>query len=169
MSDNLDTEKLAKELKLTDKQKLFAEYFIYVTGLDGPAAVELAGYSSGSDHKDYGKESTNNFFRSLKFRQLARNLLSNRKVLDYINALRKDLDSQLIIDKLWVINKLKTLAETGSENTQLKATELLGKTLELFTEKTKFESSENPADIAKQAFERRKQNVVEFNKKQQNE
>lgn len=163
-------DKLAQEYGLNELQQKFAEYFVYVTGLDGPTAVELAGYSVVNDNYDYKTEELKDYYKYIQKKRIARDLLGNSKVLQYITALRDDLNNQLIVDKLWVIDNLKRIVTTGSEQGQIKALELIGKTMEMFVDKSKtFEGVEDPAKIAKEAFEKRQQNVVEFEKKQQNE
>jgi len=170
MKQNINLDKLAKEYELTDLQQKFADYFVFVTGLNAPLAVELAGYKVINEDYEYENDQLQEFYKIKQTNKIVKELLNNAKVLKYINKIRKELDNQLIIDKLWVINKLKQLAENGGENTQLKATELLGKTMEMFTEKTKnIEGTDDPAKIAKEAYEKRMQNVIEFKEKKANE
>lgn len=168
---DIDLNKLAKELRLTEKQKLFAEYFVFVTGLEAVPAVELAGYKLVNDDYSFKDEQVKEMFRMKEAYKTSRSLLNNHKILRYISALREELNNQLIVDKLWVIKKLKDLALTGCESTQLKATELLGKTLELFTDKSKvYEGVDDPAKIARESFEKRiNNNVVNFKERAQNE
>jgi hypothetical protein len=165
--DVKDLNAVANEIGLTEKQKAFAENYVFVTGLDANAAVELAGYKVEYDYEGYSEE-TAEVFKYKRIASLVRELLNNKKVLTYIKILREELENQLLVDKLWVIKKLKTLATQGSENVQLKATELLGKHLEMFTERQKIEGVEDPAVIVKKAFEirkkREKENIIEFKK-----
>lgn len=160
-------EKLAEEYKLTQLQKAFAEYYVYVTGLDGPAAVELAGYKLDKDFEGYD-ERTAEVFKRKAISSRARELLDNPKVTKYINALRTNLENHLIVDKLWVIKNLKDLAMTGTETTRIRALELLGKNLEMFTDRQKIEDVGNPGEIAQKAFESR-MNILKLNQKQENE
>lgn len=166
---DFDFESLAKEHKLTDLQTKFAYYYVFVTGLNGPQAAEFAGYSPGNyDDKDYD-DKTKEYYKGLVFRNMAKNLLDNPKVLTLITRLRDELSNQLIVDKLYVLQNLKRLAETGtSENIQLRALEKLGETMELFKTTTVVEEREDPARLAAEAFERRmaaeKNKTVDFKK-----
>lgn len=169
MADHINFDKLAGELELTELQRKFCEYFVFVTGLDAPAAIELAGYKLSNDEYEYKSEELKQFYIVAEKNKKAREMMRNPRVVRFISELRNELSTQLTVDKMWVINKLKMLATNGSENTQLKATELLGKTLEMFTEKSKiFEGVEDPAQIAKDAFKKRMDNIREF-KRQENE
>ena len=161
----IDLDKLSKELGLTELQKRFCDYYVFVTGLNAELAVELSGYSVESTNTEKYDEKMIAYYKELTIKRLVRVLVSNPKILKYITAIRKELNNQLVVDKLWVINKLKKLADVGSENTQLKATELLGKTMEMFTDKKVIESVEDPSKIMKEVFEKRKlKNTVEFKK-----
>jgi hypothetical protein len=166
-----DLNLLAKEYKLTDLQKAFAENFVFVTGLDAVAAVELAGYKVTNDDYEYNSEQTKEIFKQKRLSALARELLNNPKILKYISVLREELNNQLIVDKLWVLKNLKEIVNKGSENAKLKSLELIGKHLEMWTDKSKvYDGIEDPSKIAKEAFEKRKQqNVVEFREMVQNE
>lgn len=170
--DVKDLDQIAKELELTPKQRSFAENYVFVTGLDPNAAIELSEYVLDYKNENYSEEMME-IYRQKRKAHLIRELLNNPKVLNYIKILRDELENQLIVDKLWVIKKLKTLATQGSENVQLKATELLGKHLEMFTEKQKIEGVEDPAEIVRKAYEirkkREKENILEFKKEGTNE
>lgn len=156
--------KVQKKYKLTDMQKAFADYFIFVTGLDAIAAVKMAGYAHGVPENKYSDDLFE-YYKRMNYGKIAKGLINNPKILHYIKDVREDLDNQLVVDKLWVINKLKALAgEDKPENIQLKATELIGKTMEMFTDRNKnVEGIDDPAKIAEEAFQRRK-NVVKFDK-----
>lgn len=166
---NDEFDKLAKKYKLTDKQRLFAEYYVYVTGLDGPAAVKLAEYSTINENYKFASEDMKEIYDTRQTNKIARDLLDNKKVLGYIGELRKNLENHLIVDKLWVLDNLKKLAMSGCETTKIRALELIGKSMEMFTEKTKVESVEDPGAIAREAFKKRMENTVEFKKRQENE
>lgn len=175
----VDFGKMAKEAGLTELQTRFAFYYVFVTGLNGKEAVDLAGYSWGryDTNEDYD-EGKREFYKELLQRQQAKNLLDNPKILAFITKLRKEMDNQLIVDKLWVIQKLKKLAEKAeSESIQLRATEKLGETMDMFGSRViETDEREDPAKIASAAFEKRKaamknkpENVVEFQKEGSNE
>jgi phage terminase small subunit len=155
--EKIDLEKIVEELKLTDKQQKFAEYGVFVTGLDWVKAVEMAEYSFGKENydKDYADGNIGSYYLDMQKKRKARELLSNPKILKYIKALRDEMDNQLIVDKLWVINKLKTMAEAGSERTQLEATKLIGQTLQMFQADVQINVADSPAKITQEAFEKR--------------
>lgn len=166
---NLD--ELAKRLDLTEKQRLFADAYVFLTGLDGVAAAKFAGYKC--DYPTNYPEDKKKYYETLAYQGRARENLNNPKVLEYISTIRDNLDKQLVVDKLWVVNKLKNLAEQGTEATQLKATEMIGKILGMFIDHQKIEvTDEDPAVIARKAIEIRrsqineekKNNIVEFSK-----
>jgi hypothetical protein len=161
-----DPEKLAKELGLTDKQRAFADYYVFVAGLDGVKAVEMAGYAKNKC-EGITDERQREYYINMSYMKTARDLLANKAIISYIRALRDNLDKQLIVDKLWVINKLKTLASgKTTERTQLEATKLLGQTMSLFVESQKLEIANDPSEIVKNAFKKRmmeeNNNIIEF-------
>lgn len=169
---NVDFAKLGKEHGLTEMQTKFCYYYVFVCNLNGRDAVECAGYSSGKyDEKDYD-ERTKKYYEDLVYRNIAKNMLDNPKVLELITRLRDELNNQLIVDKLYVLQNLKRLAETATESIQLRALEKLGETMELFGQKTIIEEREDPSRNAREAFQRRKEaersNVVEFSKEVEN-
>lgn len=169
--DKFDPNIIAKEYGLTEKQQAFADYYIFVCGLNGESAVEMAEYAIEPTPGTYKTEEEKERFKVLNARKRARELLSNTKVLNYIRDVRENMDKQLIVDKYYVIHKLKKLSETGTERTQLEATKLLGMTMSMFTETQKIEMSDSPSNIVQQAFLKRKQeenNIIEFPQKEEN-
>lgn len=176
---NAAAEKKAKELGLTELQVRFCDLFVFVCGMNAEKSVEFAGYSLGNEetakeHAD--KPSLAKYYRDLAIRKVARSLLTNQNVLRYIEFLKETIDTSLIVDKCWVIEKLKKLAEAGSEKTQLEATKLIGQTMNMFQPETIVSSVEDPGQIVRDAIAKRKQeedekpsNVVEFKKEQPNE
>jgi hypothetical protein len=60
---------------------------------------------------------------------------------------------------LWVLQKLKKLADKGSERTQLEAAKLLGQTMNMFQPETIVSNSEDPSAIIKAALEKRKKDA----------
>ena len=137
---------LETKKKLTEKQRLFAE--AYVMGLSEQEAVRAAKYKMASDDN----------WRRDAYR-LAKLNMKNGKVRNYIELLREQMASSLVVDKLYVVEKLKNLAENGeTENIKIKALELLGKTFSMFTDKveTKTESSD-PAELMRRVWEKKKE------------
>lgn len=156
--------KVAEACGLTEQQQKFADYYLFVTGLNGEKAAELAGYVICDPKKYEQSEEKIAYWTKIQYMKIARDLLNNPKVLEYINIVRTNMENQLVIDKLWVVKKLKEFAETGSERTQLEATKLLGQTLLMFTEVVRNENStEDPAKIIQDAIAKRKEEVKENN------
>lgn len=163
---NKDIQEEIKNLGLNQKQMSFVEYYLFITGLNAVEAVKLAGYIDEAKYDPNLSEAEVKAYKELNFKNQANRLLRNPAIKKAIVLIREDMNEMLIVDKLWVLNKLKTLAEKGSENVQLRATELLGKALSMFTEVTQVQSVEDPAAIARANFAERmakeKDNVVEF-------
>ena len=175
--EGFDFEALAKEYGLTEMQTRFCVYYVFFTNLNGPAAVELAGYSTGRDstYVDYD-EGKRDFYEKLVRSGKAKELLGNPKVVKLLTKLREELNNQLIVDKLYVINGLKYAWENQNDfppNVRLQALIKLGETMEMFKKvEVNVDEREDPAKLAREAFERRKQqakespNVVEFKKEE---
>lgn len=163
-SKAIKPESIAKKLQLSEHQERFANAYIYF-GMNGLEAVKLAGYQVNYDESKYS-EDKRAYYEELVYRGIAKENLENPKVIEYIKTIREQLNNSLVLDKYWVVEKLKKLADTGSESTQLKATELLGKTLSMFNEVQKVEVTEESAgDLVKAAFEKRKQQQKELKEK----
>lgn len=162
---SVDTQQRLTDLGLTRMQRDFIMYFIFLTNMNALQAVALAGYTHGVTEED---EDTKNRLIQLRYQTIANELLKNPKVVKGIKMIKDEMSEAMIVDKFWVLNKLKTLAERGSENIQLKATELLGKTLSMFTDVSVEKSVEDPASIAKSNFNERMK-LAEFKKDGTNE
>jgi len=163
--DNIDEteEKERGKFGLTKQQQLFAELYVLVNGLNGVDSVVGAGYKFG-DYSNY-PEDKREWYINLKAKQIARHNLKNPKICKYIKYLQDNMGSQIGVNRFYVIEKLKNLAEKGTESTQLKALELLGKSLAMFTDVKEInDTKEDPAAIMKKAFEERvnKDKVVNF-------
>ena len=133
--------------KLTKKQKALVDNVIFLNmSLD--AAAKDAGYevTSGSDETIRAN-----------LRNMGRVTLNSTKVKEYVAAVRSEMEQTLLIDKFFIIRKFKELSEQGGENTQLKATENLGKILGLYVDKQEVSVSNNPGVLAKEAFQKRLQ------------
>lgn len=163
--DNIDEteEKERGKFGLSKQQQKFADLYVFCTGLDGMRAVIEAGYRFG-DYSNY-PEDKKEWFINLKAKQIARHNLKNPKICKYIKYLQENLSSQIGVDRFYVTEKLKGLVEQGSENIKIKALELLGKSIAMFTDVKEInEGKEDPAEIMKKAFEERvnKDKVVNF-------
>jgi len=157
MAESFDIDMSAKECGLTENQKNFCINYVFISGLDPYVAYETAGYKVPDELSDSNKKKwiSSNVMK----------LLGNPKVLKFIKIIRDEMENQIIVDKFWVIDKLKKLAEKGSEATQIKATELLGKTFSMFSDRQVIETAEDPGKLAKEAFEKR-QNMIAFKQKE---
>ena len=130
--------------RLTAKQKAFVDNLLY-NNKDIVTAMEAAGYEVT------GEENV----RRSNLRMLARSNFASEKVREYMDAVREELSESLGTDKLYVMRKLKELAEFGNESTQLRALENIGKILGLYVEKQEVSVSDSPAQIARDAFKKR--------------
>lgn len=151
------------DLGLTSMQTDFVNYFLFITGMDAVEALKLAGYSHGVNEKENIDPLLRENFIRMRYQTMANDFLKNPKIVKTIGLIKAEMNDSLIVDKLWVLKKLKSLAEKGSENTQLQATKLLGQHLSMFVEVQKVEQVEDPASIARAGFEARKNNIVDFN------
>lgn len=92
----------------------------YVNGADGGLAARKAGYKESNSHSQSSK------------------LLALPEVRSYINELKKQHAAKAQIDSGYVLLKIKNVLEiaevTGHYKIVLKAAELLGKHLKLFTD-----------------------------------
>lgn len=167
-----------KDLGLNQQQQDFVIYFVFLTNMNGSEAVKMAGYKTGVERSQYpeGEAGDKEFkrFEELAYTRIAQRHISNPRIIKAIQAVKNEMKEAFIVDRLWVFNKLKRLAENGSENVQLRATELLGKALSMFTEVTTVQTTEDAASIAKGRFaERMKKEqankVVEFKTGTENE
>ena len=131
---------------LTDKQKKFCEAYVLVNDMDAGQSLLDAGYTFGGNERT---QAQNKLHR-------ANELLSSKKVQSYIDELRQRYTSDYVVDEMYVIKKLKNIAETGSnENVQLKALELLGKSRSMFTDKQVLTSDTDAASIIQGNFAER--------------
>lgn len=150
-------EELAKELGLTKQQRNFCDYYVYMYGMnDAESACRDAGYALNTYKEGYS-EHKREYYEKLWYQGKAKELLAKPKIVDYIKSLREAISENIVVDRLWIISYLKNIAINGSENAQLKALELLGKTMAMFSDVSKVENSiDDPAKIAREAFEKRK-------------
>ena len=108
-------------MKLTNKQELFIQY--YMISLNATSAAIKAGY----------KEKTARVIGSQNLSKL------NIKAEIDLRIAKRSQDNGITAD--YVLQGIKAIADKGErENDQLKAYELLGKHLKLFTEKIESEN-----------------------------
>lgn len=111
---------------LTPKQQRFAEE--YLVDLNGAAAYRRAGYRARSDHVASAA---------------AAKLLANAGIAAAITAAQAVRSSRTRVDADYVVTRLKAEAETAGKGSnpiaRVKALELLGKHLGLFTDRLRAE------------------------------
>lgn len=153
------TSKMIVDGELTEQQVNFCVAYVMMTDFDAVEAIKLTDFSFGAAKDE--------LLLTLQ-RKAARRLLANPKVKDRIKQLVDERDCQVVIDKFFVKNGLKTLAQTAeNENTKVKAFELLGKELGMFVNKDELKITEDPGEIAKLAFKRRLELKVLNNKEEE--
>ena len=112
--------------KLTEKQKRFGEE--YLIDLNAPQAADRAGYKNP---------------------EIGRQLITKNNVLNYINELRKEQSQRTGINADTVLKELEkiALADTDiSGKEKIKALELLGKHLGMFSERKEDSVGESMAE-----------------------
>lgn len=145
------------EFGLTDMQKSFVLFLCLSDHQDPYKAVIEAGYSHGLNieemtAKGWPKEKQDNFIY-MQYRKFCTNLLKNPKIIKAISFMKEELGQRFVIDEMFVITELKKIVKGGSEPGKLKALELLGKTLKMFTDVQKLETNgTSPAEIARANF-----------------
>ena len=120
---------MPKQTKLTEKQKRFCEE--YLIDLNATQAAVRAGYSPKTAE------------------QAAARLLRNVKVQEYLNILREKQSERTQITADMVLKELEKIALAEADisgKEKIKALELLGKHLGMFSER-KEESNENSETI----------------------
>lgn len=131
---------------LTEKQKRFVEEFL--KDLNGTQAVIRAGYNCTPDSA----------------RKMASQLRENPAVRIAIDALRKEREKNTDVTKDYVLRKIVRLIEKAEDAEQyqaaLRGTELLGRHLSLFVDRTEISG---PDGRAIEMEERVRKEVSEFN------
>jgi hypothetical protein len=107
---------------LTDKQKQFCDAYVE-SGYDIDEAIKLSGYNYGSGlkHAKYN----------------IKQMLNMPHIKKYISVLSDAVNSRQMVDKQWVIEKLKNIVLENSQgqknySAQIRALELLGNHMGLF-------------------------------------
>ena len=108
--------------KGTEMQDKFAYYYVYVD-IDDPAeAYKHAGYKNKNPYE---------------IQRASKTLLKNENIQKKIKEYQKIKASTKMVDAPYVIKKLVNIVESGEEQTKdvIKALELIGKYLKMFTDK----------------------------------
>jgi hypothetical protein len=142
--------------RLTKKQEDFCYAFTHITNFDADNAFDIAKYEAST------KEMRNDMIRDL---------MREPKIKARIAELIEEKDAQIVIDRTYVREKLKQVVEeTGKGqhyNAHLKALELLGKDLGLFSgDKEDALNSKDSGEVANEIFTRRKARILETRKKE---
>lgn len=154
-----EVEDQLKELRLTEQQYNFCTSYVFLTGLEPAEATKLAGYSNGTlENSDMDPDQKADMDR-LFFRKKGTELLRNPKIVKAIQILTSGEQEKLLVNEVFVINELKQIVRKGTEMGKLKALEMMGKKLRMWTDVQKVEqSTESAAEIAKGFFEDRVKN-----------
>lgn len=136
--------------ELTDMQEEFCYAYVYITLFDAVEAYRIV--SNLKDERAIGRA--------------AKILLSEPNVRARIDELMKERHDTPVVDKFWVLKKIKKIVDDcdGKPQFQLKALELLGKHLGLFAETITLDEHKDAADVAQSAFENRKKLILFKNK-----
>ena len=134
--------------RLTAQQKQFADNILFLNMSKNEAALDA-----------YNTE--NNKY----LKNFVQNLMNNEKIVDYMTAVRQNMEESLLIDRYYIIRNLKKLAETGNENTQLKAIIELGKIRGMYVDKQENTTTESPSEIMRKSFEK----TLKIHKEEENE
>jgi hypothetical protein len=126
----------ALSAKLTDKQRKFADNILFLNMPKNEAYIDA--YDASND---------------IYLKRTVTRALESEVLVDYMNAIRQNLEESLLIDRYYIVRNLKKLAETGNENTQLKALVELGKIRGMYVDKQEITTSESPQDIMRRSFE----------------
>lgn len=138
-------------IKLTKQQKDFCYNYVYITDFEPISAIKMAGYNVSDDNSAHA---------------IKRELLRNPKVKAHISDLIHERDADTALDKVFVIEKLKKVIKETEKNynPHLKALELLGKHLGMFSEKEGNKEKETPSNRAKELFNKRISKILPFKK-----
>jgi len=128
---------------LTDKEKAFCEIYVWFSNFDIETAMRMAGYTYAT-RRD--------------FVAAGRKLLKNQHIHNHIALLVEERNGALTMDKFYVIEKLKREFienDKVGESNKLRALELLGKHMDMWSEKKVVNPVQTEADHVKQSFEKR--------------
>jgi hypothetical protein len=136
------------EYGLSPKQEQFAQAYVFLTNFDARQSAEIAGYKN--------KSKTNKI-------NTAKNLVNNPKVKKRIKQLVSQRDEMIVVDKHWVLKKLKEIVDgnEGRPSVQLKALDMLAKSVKLYGDDVDSENNNtNAAQLMQATFEKRKEMMI---------
>lgn len=135
-------------VKLTEKQKRFADYYIEL-GNATQAAIK-AGYSSKYANTNASKLLRNTTIKSYideRLSQLAsERIVSAEEVLEFLSSVMRNEQKEEVLKGVGMGEQAKTHIEVSAKD-RVKAAELLGKRYALFTDKTEMTVTEVPVFV----------------------
>ena len=135
-------------VKLTEKQKRFADYYIEL-GNATQAAIN-AGYSSKYANTNASKLLQNTTIKSYideRLSQLAsERIVSAEEVLEFLSSVMRNEQKEEVLKGVGMGEQAKTHIEVSAKD-RVKAAELLGKRYALFTDKTEMTVTEVPVFV----------------------
>ena len=135
-------------VKLTEKQKRFADYYIEL-GNATQAAIK-AGYSSKYANTNASKLLQNTTIKSYideRLSQLAsERIVSAEEVLEFLSSVMRNEQKEEVLKGVGMGEQAKTHIEVSAKD-RVKAAELLGKRYALFTDKTDMTVTEVPVFV----------------------
>ena len=135
-------------VKLTEKQKKFADYYIEL-GNATQAAIN-AGYSSKYANTNASKLLQNTTIKSYideRLSQLAsERIVSAEEVLEFLSSVMRNEQKEEVLKGVGMGEQAKTHIEVSAKD-RVKAAELLGKRYALFTDKTEMTVTEVPVFV----------------------
>ena len=135
-------------VKLTEKQKKFADYYIEL-GNATQAAIK-SGYSSKYANTNASKLLQNTTIKSYideRLSQLAsERIVSAEEVLEFLSSVMRNEQKEEVLKGVGMGEQAKTHIEVSAKD-RVKAAELLGKRYALFTDKTEMTVTEVPVFV----------------------
>lgn len=135
-------------VKLTEKQKKFADYYIEL-GNATQAAIK-AGYSSKYANTNASKLLQNTTIKSYIDERLSQlsseRIVSAEEVLEFLSSVMRNEQKEEVLKGVGMGEQAKTHIEVSAKD-RVKAAELLGKRYALFTDKTEMTVTEVPVFV----------------------
>lgn len=158
---------IAKELHLTPLQKNFCDYYFFVTNRNALEAFDLSNYKVGTKRESFESDEMYEKYLKMEKTRKCTDLMNNPKIRKYITAINKAREEYIQVDKFWVINKLKQLADTAPENVQFNATKALGEHLDMFKKHVELSNDLQRPDKAMQEIWAERDRIEREKKRQE--